>query len=793
MAAPRKQNKTIETPEILPIAAEGSGLDLDNGLLEKGFSISDYSVVGRIGYGGSGETYLLSHQRFKETRVAKVYFPFFQLKSELRNKTDDEHRSMAADSILVGDPPVGASEFVRLLECTHPFIAKAVDRVPVTIHGLEERLSRIHPEYRFKLREKNYSTSAMIAEFIPGDTLQKRFKSLQPREAIQALKAVCEALDYLHTQRGLLHSDIKATNILIRANSSYPALIDFGLAKPLFPDDSEADRLVFAGIDESYLSERLTAERILEISEANRRGISLRDFVNQFWWIDHVQLAGLIRQLLDGNKSLSISREGQDLTAFVDTLLQYPLRAVPDFGQLSVSFDRLTGNPYNRLSHSFNLTNNVKVEVDDVFLPVVDHRSFTRLHRVYQLSLIAMTRDVGAIHTRGIHSLHTFKMCDVAIAALERSRQFRLHFTEREICWLRLAALLHDINHFPLLHVIQESGVAKSMDWITYFLGSGYLEQIGAPGPSLDEILTDNFDFRSSLLKAFLAYPETQGDQLSDTERQVAKSLGPIISSAYDVDKISYLFLDQNHTSADFGVSLDPEVLASVFKLSSPTVEFQRGVVSIPMQERHCLDRLLAARRQGFEKLYWSPDNRIRMAVVLEAIGILTEGKIDVTEIIRSSVDYGDFYLVSRLLSKAGEVDETFSVSAHELYALDPGAYLRLDLEVKDLDANQRHHLRQQLRAKYGIVNPLELIIDVPGRKPGLGGEFNLCDEKDNLLTGPPHVELSRNLGVHNVSATSYLYRRVDHSTAQQERSRLHTLLSEIMPSVRSQAQRTDR
>ncbi len=71
--------------------------------------------------------------------------------------------------------------------------------------------------------------------FIEGPSLATRLREqiFAPREAVELVHKVAGALDAVH-RAGVLHRDIKASNVLLDRNGE-PMLTDFGLARPLHP------------------------------------------------------------------------------------------------------------------------------------------------------------------------------------------------------------------------------------------------------------------------------------------------------------------------------------------------------------------------------------------------------------------------------------------------------------------------------------------------------------------------------------------------------------------------------
>ena len=80
----------------------------------------------------------------------------------------------------------------------------------------------------------------LVMFYIPGGTLKQKLGQPIPwRDAARLLAPIARALQYAH-QQGVIHRDVKPSNILIGANNE-PMLTDFGIAKILLDTEETSD------------------------------------------------------------------------------------------------------------------------------------------------------------------------------------------------------------------------------------------------------------------------------------------------------------------------------------------------------------------------------------------------------------------------------------------------------------------------------------------------------------------------------------------------------------------------
>src|SRR5687767_10314771 len=100
------------------------------------------------------------------------------------------------------------------------------------------------------------------------------------------------------------------------------------------------------------------------------------------------------------------------------------------------------------------LWNNIRV--DPLALRLIDTPAFQRLRYVRQLGLAFLVYP-GASHSRFEHALGAYHLARRALLLLEERGDLR-GIDESRCADIRVAALLHDIGHYPFSHALEEIG-----------------------------------------------------------------------------------------------------------------------------------------------------------------------------------------------------------------------------------------------------------------------------------------------------------------------------------------------
>src|ERR671915_1923349 len=130
------------------------------------------------------------------------------------------------------------------------------------------------------------------------------------------------------------------------------------------------------------------------------------------------------------------------------------------------------------------LWNNIRV--DDVALLLIDTATFQRLRYVRQLGLAYLVYP-GATHTRFEHALGTYHLARRAFALLEEQTDVPIDPDECQL--VRLAALLHDVGHYPYSHALEEIGALQHEEVARPLVTEGEVAEVltRAIGPAAPE------------------------------------------------------------------------------------------------------------------------------------------------------------------------------------------------------------------------------------------------------------------------------------------------------------------
>jgi len=223
------------------------------------------------------------------------------------------------------------------------------------------------------------------------------------------------------------------------------------------------------------------------------------------------------------------------------------------------------------------LWNNIRV--DGVAIRLVDTPAFQRLRYIRQLGLAYLVYP-GATHTRFEHALGAYHLCKLTLGLL-RERDALRGIDDEECLVVSVAALLHDLGHYPFSHALEEIGAAHHEDVAEALLTSGDVGNVLRTA-----VATDAPERIAALVRGTSASP-----------------LQGLISGSLDLDKIEYLKRDAHMCGVPYGEIDADRLINSLVLAQAP--ETGLPVVAVAEKGLSALESLLFAKYQMYRNVYW--------------------------------------------------------------------------------------------------------------------------------------------------------------------------------------------
>jgi uncharacterized protein len=218
------------------------------------------------------------------------------------------------------------------------------------------------------------------------------------------------------------------------------------------------------------------------------------------------------------------------------------------------------------------LWNNIRLEPEA--LELLDSPAVQRLRYVRQLGHAFLVYP-GATHTRFEHALGAYHLARRALTLLDDSGQ---RIEAEDARRIRLAALLHDVGHYPFSHALEEAGLPGHETLAARHLAT---PELSAP-----------------LARCGLS-PEAL---LALIQGRAPDPLGGLVSGAVDVDKLDYLTRDAMMCGVPYGVIDVDRLLASLLIARDGD---GRPVLALHEKGLAALESLLFAKYQMYRNVYW--------------------------------------------------------------------------------------------------------------------------------------------------------------------------------------------
>jgi HD superfamily phosphohydrolase len=259
---------------------------------------------------------------------------------------------------------------------------------------------------------------------------------------------------------------------------------------------------------------------------------------------------------------------------------------------------------------------------------LIDTPEFRRLSQISQLGLVGLVYP-AANHTRFEHSLGVYRMALLFLDRLAEDQRFVSVVTPRDAERFLVAALLHDLGHWPFCHPIEDISLPRVPSH-ELFANSFLLEG------EIADALRDEWDIQPREIVEVLS------GKPKDRCNRILRSL---LSGPIDVDKLDYLVRDSLHAGVPYGRNFDQPRLIQSLCLN----EMGDGL-AITDKGKTAAEMMVFARYVMFSEVYWHHAVRAATAMLQRAFSMLHQS-LDIDPLFRLT----ERPMIDALMAAAGD------------------------------------------------------------------------------------------------------------------------------------------
>lgn len=250
-----------------------------------------------------------------------------------------------------------------------------------------------------------------------------------------------------------------------------------------------------------------------------------------------------------------------------------------------------------------------QLEVDIINTPI-----FQRLRNLRQLAFVNLVFP-GAEHSRFVHSLGVLFIMGKIVEHLHN--KYPHIITKEEQVKLRVAALLHDIGHYPLSHLGEGVYCYKNDLEMTKRIvkgpaskntvGQSLLTKIcvkpknkSAHHEKLGKYIIENHAEISALLEKVHISPAQIGDIITGDIEAENTIYSQLMHSSLDADRLDYLLRDSYQTGVRYGL-VDLDYIIRLLCIGESTIKLGRTskkvkVIACNKKGKHVIEHYLMSR-----------------------------------------------------------------------------------------------------------------------------------------------------------------------------------------------------
>lgn len=362
---------------------------------------------------------------------------------------------------------------------------------------------------------------------------------------------------------------------------------------------------------------------------------------------------------------------------------------------------------------SIRISPEVDVPVTPRVKRLIDTAAFRRLSQVSQLGLVSIVYP-GATHTRFEHSLGVYRNAVQFLQHLQSDPLFLQHVSTRDAEAFLVAALFHDLGHWPFCHAMEDLQIQ----------GIPHHENIALPllsEPPMAELLDRDWGLSPERIAKLLFT-----DHSNETPLPSETILRSMLSGPIDIDKLDYLERDSTHAGVPYGRNFDRNRLIRALCINP-----ENGKLAIGDKGKTAAEMMVFARYIMFSEVYWHHAVRSATAMLQRAIyELFQHQRCDASDVLRWA-HATDNQVVGELLQKSkkeawepcvagifGPVRHLYKRIAQFDYLDEPLLHRSLSRRPYTQITSLSRRLTQRIANALGSpLSDVDVLIDAPSQK----------------------------------------------------------------------------
>jgi uncharacterized protein len=448
-----------------------------------------------------------------------------------------------------------------------------------------------------------------------------------------ALRDCASALAHVH-QKECVHGDVKESNILVSGKDSWTPqlkLIDFGFSRHLIPGEARSEAMPAGPQKPSSIRRfpdpktpkhhdiyqlcRMVSRSLEECPAPDKVGPEEK----KYWPLDYAMFPRLLKLLEDwGSDKINSKPDTAEIDEFYrelatlmpiydllpdvhGALRYFSIPEIATTAQILQAFEAVRIPPRQLVLYTERIKR------------LITTREFGKLRYVRQLGFTHLVYP-GAQGTRFEHSLGMYDLaCQIVIRMSGHGAFREVCNREHDVLKFIVAALLHDVGHFPFAHQLEEFR-ANDFEFLDrervqnlilghHYRGEKIIEEMAG---TLRELF--NFSQKDVDDVGWLAF----SGKREGAPNPALSFFRTLLDGPIDLDKLDYIERDAHHCGVPYGAFLDiariKETMQVVEGARQPVLAFDPRVVG-------SLEEFANARHQLYANVYWH--RAVRSATVM--------------------------------------------------------------------------------------------------------------------------------------------------------------------------------